>query len=251
MLILTSRISIRRAARGLFVPNSDLVQVRTRHTPYFGVARLLLAPGEVVLAEPGRMVATSYGMAIDARAQGGFLKSLTRAALGTEGPAVALYTAPAQGGWVDLAPSLPGDLHVLELDGKTGWCLSRTAWLAAPATVQFDPEWPGLQALFGGEGGFLTHVLGQGPLVLAACGALDVVTLKAGELVTMDPGHVLAYADTVQVRLRAATHNGSQSIRTGEGLVFDFAGPGEVLAQSRDPRGLASWLRAAATVSRG
>ncbi|MBP2475067.1 uncharacterized protein (TIGR00266 family) [Crossiella equi] len=227
------------------------MQVRTRHTPYFGVARLLLAPGEVVLAEPGRLVATSYGVAADTRAQGGFLKSLTRAALGAEGPAVALYTAPAQGGWVDLAPSLPGDLHVLELDGASGWCVTKGAWLAAPTTVQFDPEWAALTQLFGGDNGFLTHVVGQGPLVLSVCGALEVLTLKAGELITVDPGHVLAYSDSVQVRLRAAAHQGPQSVRTGEGLVFDFAGPGEVLAQARSPRGMAAWLRATATVSRG
>ena len=37
-----------------------MVQVRTRHTPSAGVARLVLAPGELVQVEAGAMMATSY-----------------------------------------------------------------------------------------------------------------------------------------------------------------------------------------------
>src|SRR5690606_22820623 len=92
-----------------------VVQVRTRHTPSFGVARLVLAPGEPVQVESGAMLASSYGVTVEARAQGGFLKSLARAALGGESFFVSTYTAPQQGGWVDVAPNLPGDLNVLEL----------------------------------------------------------------------------------------------------------------------------------------
>jgi uncharacterized protein (AIM24 family) len=36
----------------------------------------------------------------------------------------------------------------------------------------------------------------------------------------------------------------TQSLKSGEGLVFDFAGPGRVLTQTRNPRGLVSWLQA-------
>lgn len=33
-----------------------------------------------------------------------------------------------------------------------------------------------------------------------------------------------------------------QSMKSGEGLVFDFAGPGQVLTQTRNPSALASWV---------
>jgi uncharacterized protein (AIM24 family) len=205
------------------------LQVRTRHTPAFGVARLVLASTEPVLVEPASVLATSYGVGFDA-------KSL-------RGRGVALCTAGPEGGWVDVAPPLPGDLHVLELEGAIGWCVAKQSWLAASSTVNMDPAAPPLRALLGGDNGFLNYVHGQGPVVLACYGTLDVVTLEAGELVTLDSGHVVGFADTVQCRLRAQSQEGSQSVRTGHGLVFDFAGPGLVLTQTRSPRGLVSWLR--------
>jgi uncharacterized protein (TIGR00266 family) len=220
------------------------VQVRTRHTPSFGVARLLLAPAEPVQVASGAMLATSYGVAVEARAQGGLLKSFARAAFGGESAFVTTYTAPQQGGWVDVAPNLPGDLNVIELDGRNGWCVTRGCWLASASTAVMATQWSGFKNLFGGEGGFLTHVSGQGPLVVSCYGALDVVTLQPGEFVTIDTGHVVAYADTVQTRLRQINQGMVQSLKSGEGLVFDFAGPGQVLTQTRNPRGLVSWLQA-------
>ena len=46
------------------------MQVRTRHTPAFGVARLLLAPGEAVQADYASLIATSYGVIVDVRPRG-------------------------------------------------------------------------------------------------------------------------------------------------------------------------------------
>jgi uncharacterized protein (AIM24 family) len=206
------------------------VQVRTRHTPTFGVARLVLAPGEMVLADPLTVVATSYGLAVEVK--------------GTGAKAVALCTAGTEGGWIDAAPVLPGDLHLVELDGTHGWCVSRLGWIASSSTVAMNPEAPPLKALFGGLEGFLNYAHGQGSVVLACYGALDLVTLAAGEAVTIGSDHVVAFADTVQCRLRSSAPDGAQSIHTGEGLVFDFAGPGAVLTQTRGPRRLTTWLRA-------
>lgn len=216
------------------------MQVRTRHTPSFGVARLMLAAGEPVRVESGAMLATSYGIVVETAASGGLAKAV-RAAGDASTPVTC--TAPQQGGWVDVAPSLPGDLNVIELDGHTGWCVSRGCRLAAASTTRAQDRWNGFRSLFGDAGGFLTHVTGQGPVVVSCYGALDVVTLQPGEFVTVATGHVVAYADTVQSRLRQFSQGAAQSLKTGEGLVFDFAGPGRVLTQTRDPRALTSWLR--------
>ncbi len=210
------------------------MQVRTRHTPAFGVARLLLAPGEAVQADYASMLATSYGVLVDVRSRGG---SRGRAAR-------AVFTAPAEGGWVDVAPALPGDVYTLELDGVAGWCVARGCWLAAPSTVRTDPQWTGFRTLFGAEQGFVEHVSGLGTLVLAACGALDTVTLEQGELITVDPAYLLAYSEHTQSRLRAVNQSVPQSVRTGEGLLLDFAGPGQLLIQTRNARAMAALLAA-------
>jgi uncharacterized protein (TIGR00266 family) len=210
------------------------VQVRTRHTPAFAVARLLLAPGEAVQADYAAMLATSFGMLV-APAGGGSRGKVRRA----------VFTAPAEGGWVDVAPALPGDVHTLELDGMAGWCVARGSWLAAAATVRSEAQWAGFRSLFGADAGFLEHVAGDGAMVLACCGSLDVVTLESGELVTVDPSYLLAYSDVTQSRLRAVSPQLPQSVRTGEGLLLDFAGPGQLLVQTRNARAMAAWLGAA------
>jgi uncharacterized protein (TIGR00266 family) len=207
------------------------VQVRTRHTPAFGVARLLLAPGEAVQADYVSMLATSFGVLV-APARGGARGKARRA----------VFTAPAEGGWVDVAPALPGDVHTLQLDGTAGWCVARGSWLAAAASVRADAQWPGFRELFGTDLGFLEHVSGSGSVVLACCGSLDVVSLEAGELVTVDPSYLLAYTAQTQTRLRAVSPQLPQSVRTGEGLLLDFAGPGQLLVQTRNARAMASWL---------
>ena len=220
------------------------MHVQVRHNPSFAVARLQLAPGEPVRVESGAMLATSYGVLVEAKMHGGLLKSLARAALGGESFFVSTYTAPEHGGWVDVAPNLPGDLQVVELDGTVGWCITRGCWLASAAGVNLETQWGGFRNLFGGEGGFMVHAAGHGPVLISCYGALDVIALQPGELVTVDTGHVVAYADSVQSRIRPISQGMLQSMKSGEGLVFDFAGPGQVLTQTRNPRGLVGWLQA-------
>jgi uncharacterized protein (TIGR00266 family) len=209
------------------------VQVRTRHTPAYGVARLLLAPGEAVRADRAAMLATSFGVLVEATGGGSRGKSRR-----------AVFTAPAEGGWVDVAPALPGDVHTLQLDGMVGWCVARGSWLAAAASVRAETQWAGFRGLFGTDTGFLEHVSGDGALVLACCGSLDVLPLETGELVTVDPSYLLAYTDLTQARLRAVSPQLPQSVRTGEGLLLDFAGPGQLLVQTRSARAMAGWLSA-------
>jgi uncharacterized protein (AIM24 family) len=209
------------------------LQVRTRHSPAFGVARLVLAPGEAVQADYDAMLSASYGVQIEVRPKGGAR---------TKKSHPALFTAPPEGGWVDVAPSLPGEVYTLELEGMTGWCVARGGWLAASSTIYTDPVWQGFRPMFGPEAGFLEHVSGQGSVVLTSCGALDVVNLEPGSAITVTPGCVVAYTDTAQTRLRAVNQQMPQSIRTGEGLLLDFAGPGQLLTQTRKPQAMATAL---------
>jgi uncharacterized protein (AIM24 family) len=201
------------------------VQVKTRHTPNFGVVRVILAPGEAVQAPGDTMIASSFGVTEVPASRGGLRGQ------GKGGPSV--FTAPQKGGWVDLAPAGPGDVYPLEFDGRTGWCVAREAFFARPSTVRLDAGWQGLKTLFGSDSGFLEHYSGTGPLVLSCPGPVDQLTLERGELITVRPGFLVAYPDTLQVRLRAIDPSGPQSIRTGEGLALDFAGPGRILVQAR------------------
>ncbi|WP_370969015.1 AIM24 family protein [Amycolatopsis sp. cg9] len=203
------------------------MRVQTRHTPGFGVARVLLDPGEAVQAAPETLLASRFGVTETPAGRGGVRASKATAVV---------YTAPSDGGWIDFAPLRPGDVYPLDVGGSTGWSVHRDAVLVRPSTVRHDPNWTPLQQLFGADSGFLEHYSGTGPLVLAAPGPVDAFELGKGELVTVRPDYLLAYPDTVQCRLRALDPGGSQSLRSGEGLAVDFAGPGTVLVHARNRR---------------
>ena len=68
------------------------MQVQVRHQPSFAVARCLLAAGEPLRVESGAMLATSWGVQIEASMQGGLFQGLRRAALGGESLFVTTYT---------------------------------------------------------------------------------------------------------------------------------------------------------------
>ena len=74
-----------------------------RHNPGFAIARCTLAGGEQLRAESGAMAATSAGVEVEAKVQGGLMKGLKRSVLGGESLFMTTLTAPSGGGWVDVA----------------------------------------------------------------------------------------------------------------------------------------------------
>lgn len=218
------------------------MQVVIRHDPSFTVARCMLAGKESVRVEGGAMIAHSADVELEAKAEGGIMAGLKRSVLGGGSFYVTTYTAPPQGGWVDVAGVLPGDTVSIEVTPATPFFLRRGSWIANSAGVQVDTQWGGMANMFGGEGGFGFRASGQGEAIVSIYGAVDIIDLEQGETVTIDTGHVVAYQLDVRFQMRRAARGRSlQSMKSGEGWVFDFSGPGRVLLQSRNPDAFAEW----------
>jgi uncharacterized protein (TIGR00266 family) len=110
--------------------------------------------------------------------------------------------------------------------------------------VEVVTKWGGFKNMFGSEGGFILRCEGQGRVVFACYGALEIWDLQPGEHITIDTGHMVAYEESVGMNLRRATGGLVQSFKSGEGLVFDFEGPGRVWTQTRNPNELLGWISA-------
>lgn len=227
------------------------MEVQLRHQPSFSVARVLLGPNEPLRAEAGAMMAMAADTQIEARAEGGMMKSLKRAALGGESIFMTTLTAGPGGGWVDLAANLPGDLSEVDVVAGRPWLLSKTAFLGAAQGVTLDTKLQGMKMFAGGEGAFLMEAGGEGKLVVSAYGAIDRFHLEQGQTVVVDSDHFVACEMSVQYELTKVTSGIVQSMKSGEGLVFRFTGPGELMMQSRAPRGLVNWLAAHGLGNRG
>ncbi|MEA2828418.1 MAG: hypothetical protein QOG43_2857 [Actinomycetota bacterium] len=219
------------------------MNVDLRHSPSFAAARVSLEPGEKLRTESGAMMAMSAGVGVESNTQGGLMKGLKRSVLGGESLFVTTYTAPAGGGWVDVAHHLPGDIIVADVAPDQPVLITRGCWLASAAGVELDTKWGGFKNLFGGEGGFLVHASGQGKALIACYGALDTIHLAAGESITIDTGHVVAFSPAVSSHMRKVATGMMATLKSGEGFVFDFVGPGWVMTQTRNPSALQAWIR--------
>jgi len=220
------------------------MQVDLRHQPAFTIARVTLLPQESFQLEGGAMVAMSSGVTLTSKMEGGLLKSLKRSVLGGDSFFISTMTASESGGWVDLAPGLTGDILTLPCTSAEPWLLTRSSWLASSSGITMDAKWGGFKNLFGGEGGFLVHAQGDGQIIMNCYGALDIYELAPGEKMTLDSGHLVAMSPTITTALRKAATGWMNTIKSGEGLVFDITGPGRVYGQTRNPGWFARFANA-------
>ncbi len=219
------------------------MDVAIRHSPSFAAARVTLDPNEQIRAESGAMMATSSGVGITSSTQGGMMKGLKRSVLGGESLFVSTFSAPVSGGWVEVAHHLPGDIVAATVSPERPLSITKGCWLASASAVELDTKWGGFKNLFGGEGGFLVRASGAGTVLLACYGALDTVQLADGESMTIDTGHVVAFDPSTTSQIRKVAGGVIQTLKSGEGFVFDFTGPGWVMTQSRNPSALQAWIR--------
>ncbi len=204
----------------------------------------MLAPNESLRAESGAMMAMAPDINLDAKVEGGLVKGLKRSVLGGESLFITSATAGPQGGWIDFAPALPGDITTFDITPETPLLIQKGSFLCAEHSVAIDTQWGGFKNLFGGEGGFLLRASGQGKVVVSMYGALDRFNLQPGQQVIVDTNHMVAFHETVTMELKRAAAGNWKSMKTGEGLVFLFTGPGELVMQSRNPDDIVRYVQA-------
>ena len=211
------------------------MEIEILHRPSYSLAVARLAPNEKIRAEPGAMVSFSAGVEIETKMEGGLLKSLGRAVLGGESLFQNFWKAGSQGGEVTLAPELPGDIALLELQGET-LMVQIGSFMAAEIGVEVDAKLSG-KAFMAGEGLSILEARGAGKLLVSSYEK----TLGAGEHYVVDSSHLVAFDGTIKVQPR--TVGGLKStLLSGEGLVIELTGPGRVFIQTRSPQALINWI---------
>lgn len=211
------------------------------HQPAFSLAVLKLQSEQSIMAEAGAMVSMSANVELQSQMKGGLLGALKRAA-GGESAFVSTFTARGGPGEVTLAPGAPGDIAAIELTNQSFFVQS-SSYLAGDASLTVDTKWGGAKSFFGGEGLFVLLVQGQGVLLVSSFGAIHRRMLQPGERYVVDTGHLVAWEGTTQYTLRKAAAGFFRSMVSGEGIVAEFTGPGELLIQTRNLAALAGLLK--------
>ena len=212
-----------------------------QYQPSFSLVVIQLQPEQSILAEAGAMVSMSANVELQSEMKGGFFGAIKRAA-GGESAFVSTFTARGGPGEVCLAPGAPGDIAALELRNQTFFVQS-SSYLAGDAGLTVDTRWGGAKNFFGGEGLFVLQVSGSGLLLLSSFGAIHRKRLQPGERYVVDTGHLVAWEGTTQYSLRKATSGFFRSMMSGEGIVSEFIGPGEILIQTRNLEAFAGLMK--------
>lgn len=216
------------------------MQVDIRYSPSFAMAAVSLPPGAEVKAEAGAMTSMSGGVEIQTQAQGGMMRGLKRSLLGGESFFINTFRAPA-GGEITLTATLPGDIVHLPLDGSTPVMVQSGSWLASEPGVDVDTKWGGARTFFSGEGLFLLRCTGVGDMLVSSYGAIEQRILAPGEVLKIDTGHIVAFAEGIGYQVEKVG-GWKSTLLSGEGLVATFTGPGWLWMQTRSPADFLGWL---------
>lgn len=216
------------------------MDVQIKHQPSFALAVVTLAPNEQIKAEPGAMVSFGDGVTVETKAEGGLFGGLKRM-VGGESFFQNTYTASSAGGELTLAPTLPGDLMLIEIGGGRPFMLQSGAYVASEIGVSFDTKWGGSKGFFGSGSLLLLKVTGEGTVLACAYGAIEERVLAAGQRYSIDTGHIVGFEDSIQFEVKGMGSLKS-TLFSGEGLICTLTGPGRVLMQTRSEGAFISWL---------
>ena len=214
------------------------MEANIRNRPDFASLHLVLANGEQILTETGSMMGMHPALKLESGMKGGLFAAAKRALAG-ESFFVNTYTATGDGQRLDLAPSAPGDVEHVRLDGVNGIIAQSGAFLASTTAVTTDAKWTGAKGFFSGESMVMLRIGGSGDVWLSSYCAIAKVDVDGSYQV--DTSHVVAFDEGLQWNVTKV--GGMKSLfLSGEGLVVQFTGKGRVWYQTRAAPNLASFL---------
>ncbi len=220
------------------------MQVEILYQGAFALAKMALEQGESAKAESGAMVAMSPTVDVESRLDGGVFGALKRKFLTGETFFFQTLRATRGPGEVLIAPTVPGEILSLELDGAHSYCLQKDGFLASSVGVDVQTKTQSLaKGFFSGEGFFVLQATGTGSLLVNSFGSIHRLLLSPAQEYIVDNSHLVAWSSSTEYEIRKASSGWFSSVASGEGLVCHFRGPGEVFIQTRNPGAFGSWIR--------
>jgi len=192
-----------------------------------------LSRGESMYTQSGAMAWMTDGFTVDSNIKGGLGRGIGRMFTG-ESLFMATYTAQCDNARIAFAPTVPGKIMPVQLDGYSQLICQKDAFLCAEPMVELKTVFSKkfTSGLFGGEGFLLQQLTGIGLAFLEVDGDIVVRDLAPGEVLKVDTGNVVAFDSNV--RYEVETVKGLKNIFFGgEGLFLTrLTGPGRVYLQT-------------------
>ena len=218
------------------------MDIRIDYRPSQTALKIKLQPSEGLYAEGGSMIAMSGDIGITTsthqKNKGGMLSGIKRMFAG-ESFFLNQYKASSNAGEVWLAPTLPGDMCHIKLEGQK-IVVQSGSFVMCDEGVSLNVGWQGFKSMFSGEGLFWLNLEGQGHAVFNSFGLIYEVDVVDDYIV--DTGHIVAFEETLDFKISKAGSSWLHSMMGGEGLVCRFSGRGKLWCQSHNSTSFGSRL---------
>jgi uncharacterized protein (TIGR00266 family) len=213
-----------------------------KYKPSYAMLVANLEQGETITAEAGAMTYMDPTIEVHTRKrEKSLLGSLGLSIIGGQSFWVNDYTATNGAGEAAFVAAPVGDIEKLEVSPGKGFVIQKSAYIASTQGIDLDIKWEGFTKGLFGQGLFMLKATGAGQLFINTFGAIDVHTLQHGQTLIVDNFHLVGFSESCSYKV---TRFGGlkETMFSGEGLVTQITGPGEVHIQTKNVREFVEWL---------
>jgi uncharacterized protein (TIGR00266 family) len=213
-----------------------------KYKPSYSMLVVSLEQNETITAESGAMTYMTPNIEVHTRKrEKSLLGSIGLAIIGGQSFWVNDFTASNGQGEAAFVSAPVGDIETLQVKPDQGYVIQKSAYIASTESIDLDIKWEGFTKGLFGQGLFMIKATGNGTLFINTFGAVDKHTLTAGQTLVVDNFHLVAFSSTCNYKV---TKFGGlkETLLSGEGLVTQITGPGDVYIQTKNLREFVEWL---------
>ena len=218
------------------------MEYKIKYRPSYSMLVVYLDQDESIMAEAGAMSYMTPNIEIRTRMrQRSIWSALKLSVIGAQSFFVNEYIARNGPGEIGLVAAPIGDVTVLKVSPGRGYIIQKASYIASTPNISLDIKWQGFTKGLFGQGLFMIKVEGEGDLFINTFGAIDRHDLLPGEKLIVDNFHLVAFSSSCNYVVRRI--GGLKELfLSGEGLVVEITGPGEVYLQTKNLSEFVNWL---------
>jgi len=218
------------------------MKFEVKYKPSYAMLVASLNQGETITAEAGAMTYMDPTIQVHTRKrEKSLLGTLGLSLIGGQSFWVNDYTATTGPGDAAFVAAPVGDIKQLDIAPGSGYVIQKSAYIASTQGIDLDVKWEGFTKGLFGQGLFMLKAAGSGQMFINTFGAIDTHSLQPGQTFIVDNFHLVGFSESCSYKV---TRLGGlkETLLSGEGLVTQITGPGDVHIQTKNLQEFTEWL---------
>ncbi len=218
------------------------MKFEVKYKPSYAMLVATLEQGETITAESGAMTYMDPAIEVHTRKrEKSLLGTLGLSLIGGQSFWVNDYTATSGPAEVAFVAAPVGDIKQLDIAPGSGYVIQKSAYVASTSGIDLDVKWEGFTKGLFGQGLFMLKAIGSGQMFINTFGAIDTHALRPGQTLIVDNFHLVGFSESCSYKV---TRLGGlkETLLSGEGLVTQITGPGDVHIQTKNMQEFTEWL---------